>query len=176
MIFEYQTYSLILYEGGGMKNIAATLIFPLFVAGCAASQVTQLSKNTFLLDVAAAPACGSMGAARVAAKTAAIETLKAGFDRYVIVDAASQNNVSSIQLPGQYNTSGNINIYGNYGTYNSTTTYTPGPRIVAGSYDRRLMVVMLNPGERGWDQGIDARTALGPKWEDQVRKGVYTCV
>jgi len=52
----------------------------------------------------------------VAAKRAAIETIRAGYDRYVIAGAQSQNNVNVTQMPGQARTSG-------------TTTYVPGSMV-----------------------------------------------
>jgi hypothetical protein len=34
-----------------------------------------------IIDAGTAPACGSMGAAKVAQKSAAVETIRAGYDR-----------------------------------------------------------------------------------------------
>ncbi|WP_240539870.1 hypothetical protein [Salinarimonas soli] len=129
-----------------------------------------------LIDAGAAPACGSQGAARVAAKTAAIETIRAGYDRYIIAGGAAQNNVSVSQMPGSYQTAGTMNYGRGYGSYNATTTYVPGPTIVAGSHDRQLSVVMFREGEPGAEQAIDAKSALGPEWQDLVKSGVRTCL
>ena len=129
-----------------------------------------------LIDAGAAPACGSAGAAKVAAKSAAVETIRAGYDRYIIVGAQSQNNVSVSQMPGQFHTFGTASYGHGFGSYNSTTTYTPGPTIVAGSHDRSLGVVMFRNGESGSENAIDARQALGPEWADIVKSGVHTCL
>lgn len=124
------------------------------------------------IDVGAAPACGRQGAAAVATRAAAIETIRAGYTRYIITGSQYQNNVRTTQLPGQYSTSGSL--YGN--TFSATSTYTPGPTIVAGSHDRMVNVVMFNPGDPGFEQGIDARQALGPKWEEMVKSGIRSCL
>jgi hypothetical protein len=119
--------------------------------------------------------CGSIGAAKVAEKQAAIETIKAGFDRYIITGAASDNSVGVTQMPGHYNTYGTANVYGNYGTFNATTTYQPGPTIVYGSYDQAFAIKMFREGEAGANQAISAREILGPKWESIVKNGIHVC-
>ena len=63
-----------------------------------------------IIDAGAAPACGSMGAAKVAQKSAAVETIRAGYDRYIITGGQAQNNVSVTQMPGQFQTSGTATL------------------------------------------------------------------
>ena len=146
------------------------------LAGCAAAQATRTSQNTLQIDAGAAPACGARGAARVAAKAAAIETIKAGYERYIIGGGYAQNNVRVSQLPGEFNTTGQLSYGGGSGSYSGTTTYTPGPTIVTGSHDRNLNVIMFNKGDPGYEQGLDARQALGPEWQEIVKNGVRTCL
>jgi len=146
------------------------------LSACAGAQATRTSANTMIIDAGAAPACGSMGAAKVAQKSAAVETIRAGYDRYIITGGQAQNNVSVTQMPGQFQTSGTAMYGRGYGTYNSTTTYVPGPTIVAGSHDRSLGVVMFRTGEPGAENAIDARQALGAEWQDLVKSGVHTCL
>lgn len=130
-----------------------------------------------MIDAGATPACGQGGAAKVAVKSAAIETIRAGYDRYIITGAQAQNNVSVSQMPGHVQTVGTARYYGGgLGTYNATSTYVPGPTIVSGSHDRQLGVVMFRNGEPGAENAIDARQALGPEWADLVKSGVHTCL
>jgi hypothetical protein len=109
---------------------------------------------------------------RASPALAAIETVRAGFDRYIITGGQAQNNVSVTQGPGTYNTT----MSGNNGLYYGTTTYTPGPSVVAGSHDQGLAVVMFRDGEPGAEQAVPARDTLGPDWQDKVKKGVHTCL
>ncbi len=125
-----------------------------------------------IVQTGAAPVCGGRGALRVAQQLAAIETIKAGYDRYIITDGQAQNNVVVSQAPGSYNTSGN---YGR-GFYNATTTYQPGPAIVSGSHDQGLTVVMFRNGEPGAVQALSAQDALGPDWQEKVKNGIRTCL
>jgi hypothetical protein len=161
-----------LREEFSMKSIVLVSTLALVVTGCARAQVTRTSANTALIDAGAAPACGSTGAAKVAAKSAAVETIKAGYDRYIITGGQSQNNVSTIALPGQYNTMGSYSG----GLSSGTTTYTPGPIITRGSHDRSLSVVMFKNGQPGAENALDARQMLGPEWKEIVANGVHTCL
>jgi len=129
-----------------------------------------------IIDAGAAPACGAMGAAKVAQKSAAVETLRAGYDRYIITGGQAQNNVSVSQMPGHFQTYGTATYGRGFGTYNARTTYVPGPTIVSGSHDRSLGVVMFRNGEPGSENAIDARQALGLEWADLVKSGVRTCL
>lgn len=135
----------------------------------------RVSKNEAIISTSAAPICGGSGAAKVAQQMAAIETIRSGYDRYVIVAANSSNSVHTTQMPGTYNTMGSASSYGNFTSYNATTTYTPGPTVVSGSHDQRIAVRMFKEGESGSESALSAREILGPKWPSLVKHGVATC-
>lgn len=116
-------------------------------------------------------ACGEIGAAKVAQKQAAVATLKAGYDSYIIVDAASQNNVQVVQTPGTYNTTAVAN--GNYVT--ATTTYQPGVPIVMGHHNQAFAIRMFKNGEPGSENALSARDALGPDWQNKMKQVTLTC-
>jgi hypothetical protein len=155
-----------------MKKAFLGLGFALAVAGCASGQAVRTSANTMIIQTGAAPICGGSGALRVAQQLAAIETVRAGYDRYIITGGQAQNNVVVAQAPGTYNTT----MSGSNGFYHGTTTYTPGPAIVAGSHDQGLAVAMFREGEPGAEQAIPARDTLGPDWQEKVKNGVRTCL
>jgi len=153
------------------KKVVFVLSVGLVLSGCAGAEVTRVSQNAMIVDAGAAPACGAKGAARVAAKSAAVETIKSGFDGYIIGGIASQNNVRTITTPGQSYT------YGNYGggTINATTYYTEDTYVV-GSHDRRLYVVMFKKTDPEFKKAVDARKMLGENWEETVKNGVHNCL
>lgn len=91
------------------------------LAACTSSDTVRTSANTAIVRTSAAPVCGGTGAARVAQQQAAIETIKAGYDRYIIVDGRSANNVGVIQTPGTYHHSGVIQG----GVFRGTSTLPP---------------------------------------------------
>ena len=159
-----------------MKTLSLLLLTAATLTACARSEAIRTSGNTLMIQTSAAPVCGSQGAARVASNMAAIETIKAGYDSYIILGGASANNVTTTQLPGQAQTQGNLTYGGGYGTYNATTTYTPGPVIVSGSHDQSLAVRMFKQGEPGSENAIPAKATLGADWEDKVKNGAMTCL
>lgn len=143
------------------------------LAACTSSDTIRTSANTAIVRTSAAPVCGGTGAARVAQQQAAIETIKAGYDRYIIVDGRSANNVGVVQTPGTYHHSGTYNR----GFYSGTTTYQPGMPIVYGSHDQAFAIYMFRDGETGAHQAIPAREVLGDKWQEMVKAGkVNTCM
>lgn len=157
-----------------MMKLVQLIIYHCAVVGlgaCAGSEAIRTSANSMVIQTSAAPICGGQGAIRVAQQMAAIETIRAGYDRYIITGGQTQNNVITTQLPGTANTV----ITGSNGYYHGTTTYNPGPTIVSGSHDQGLAVVMFKEGDPGAEQALSARDALGPKWQERVKDGVKTC-
>ena len=106
----------------------------------------------------------------MAAKRAAIETIKRGYDKYVILGAGYQNDVRVIgHTPLVANTygSGTVTGYGNSAYVNgqSTTYYSGGAPVVGGHHNQQLMVRMFHASEPGAESAIDARRVLGPEWQ-----------
>jgi hypothetical protein len=153
-----------------MRTTALLLVLAL--AGCARGEAVRTSANTMVIQTGAAPVCGGQGALRVAQQLAAIETIRAGYDRYLITGGQAQNNVSVSQMPGSYTTEG---TYGR-GSYQATTTYQAGPTVVSGSHDQGLAVVMFRENEPGAQQAVSARGVLGADWQEKVQNGVRTCL
>ena len=159
-----------------MRAIVIGSLVLLSLIGCARTSVMQVSQNEFMLTTSAAPICGTTGSQQVAQTMAAVETLRRGYARYIILGAGSQNNVSVIQTGPTYaNTYGSATVVGNT-AYGSATTYYGGQQTMfVGTHDTAMRVVMLNPGDRGFDQGVDAKLVLGPEWQEKMNDGVNTC-
>lgn len=148
------------------------LLSALVLTACTSSNAIRTSSNTAIIQTSAAPICGGVGAARVAQQQAAIETIKAGYDRYVIMDAASASNVRIVQTPGSYQTIGTIGG----GFINTSTTYRPGPAFAAGTHDQSFAIRMFRDNEPGAAQAVSAREILGEDWQALVQSGrVNTC-
>lgn len=152
---------------------AAALVL---VAACASTDVTPLSRNEFLITTSAAPVCGTSGARRVITRMAAVQTLRNGYDRFIIGGAQSQSNVRAVPTgPTSAYTTGQATTYGNTTYGSATTTYSGGGVMYYGSNDASLRVLMLHEGDPGYEDGIDARTVLGPDWAKLVHDGIRTC-
>ena len=159
-----------------MKHFLLMLPIAFAISACASSEVIPVSKNQIIISTSAAPACGTAGAAKVAAKMAAIETIRRGFERYIILGSQQANNVGVIRTGPTYaNTYGQASVYGNT-AYGSSTTYYGGQQtIFTGSHDRGLAVLMLNRGDKGFANGVDAKAQLGEDWQQLVANGINTC-
>lgn len=159
-----------------MHKFAISLLACLVIPGCARTSVMQVAQNEFVLTTAAAPICGTTGSQQVAQAMAAVETLRRGYARYLICGAGTQNNVSVIQTGPTYSqTYGSATVTGNTVYGSSTTNYGGQQTMFVGTHDTAMRVIMLNPGDPGFEQGVDAKLVLGPEWQEKVKDGVSTC-
>jgi hypothetical protein len=47
--------------------------------------------------------------------------------------------------------------------------------MVFGTHDTGMRVLMLNAGDQGYDQGVDAKMVLGADWQEKVKDGINSC-
>jgi hypothetical protein len=164
------------FQGGNMRELLFASVAFLALTACASTSVTPIARNQLLISTSAAPACGRSGAIEVANKMAAVETIRRGFQRYMIVAATNSNNVSVHQSGPTYShTQANTTLYGNSVYGNATTHYGGQQTIISGTHDTDLGVIMFNPGEPGFNSGIDAKSSLGSEWQKLVKEGIKTC-
>lgn len=157
------------------RHLLLVLVGILAVSACARTEITQTAKNQAVISTSAAPACGEQGALRVANEMAAVATLRQGYERFLLGGVGSSNDVRVTQLPGSHSyTSGNIHTYGNT-AYGNFQTYTPTTTIVSGRNRAQMQVYMLNPGDQGYDNALDAKELLGADWQKKVEKGISSC-
>lgn len=143
-----------------IKNLPIILSI-LALSACASSETTRLANNMVRIDVSAAPACGSSGALRLVEKMAAVETIRLGFDKYIIAGTDSQNNVRVV----------GANYQPNYATGGIQAT-----PIIGGSRDAAVTVVMFKSSDPNGVNAIDARQVLGANWQQVVSEGApNTC-
>jgi hypothetical protein len=142
-----------------------------------------LAADTIQVTVSAAPACGASGAQGVAVRRAAVETIRHGFDRFIILGGSTQNNVHmAIMPPTQATTTGSgtitTNPYSNTATYqgNAHTTYSGGGPIFFGSHDQTLVVKMFKDTDPLGANAVSARATLGEKWQQEVASNDVTCL
>jgi len=107
---------------------------------------------------------------------AAVEVLRAGFERYQIVGANAANNVGVFRTAPTYATStGRFNSFGNTTYGSSQTTFGGQQTVIYGSHDAQLAVIGINRGEPGYQNAVDAKRTLGPDWDKLVKSGINTC-
>lgn len=143
-------------------GVAAGLVT--LLAGCAQTSVMDVNANTVMVSAAADPSCGRIGAKEVAVRRAAYETLRRGFDRYVILETAGEDNtkvVGNLPIEVETKVSGSV----------VDTTIDGGDAIMGGSYDQEIVVRMYRLSDPGADKAVDARRVLGPDWQKVMQKG-----
>lgn len=143
----------------------------LSLASCASTSVMPLSADTIQITAQADPDCGPAGAQQAALKRAAVETIRRGFDSFIIVSVSAANNVRVVgQTPIVANTNATAidGRNGNTTFVNTNTTYSGGQPILGGSFDQNLTVQMFRATDPGVDRAISARATLGPNWQKAV--------
>lgn len=149
----------------------------LLLAGCASSTTLPLSKDTVQITARAAPICGGAGAERVALTNAAVETIRRGYDRFMIIGGGADSDVRVAgHTPVTAHTNANVYSTG-YGTAsaNATTTYSGGQPIIAGRHRQGLIVKMFKDGDPNGSNAVSARETLGPDWQKFVASESHTC-
>jgi hypothetical protein len=105
-------------------------------------------------------------------KDAAIETIKDGFDYFVITSANGQELPGGVYYtPQAATTSGFATAYGPTAYGQSTTTYSGGMAIPLDKHEEVVTVVMFHAGDPNAQHAISARDSLGPDWKKIVSKG-----
>lgn len=160
-----------------MRELAYGFLIGICVAGCARSSVIPMSVDTFQITTGAAPVCGMVGAQSVAARQAAVETIRRGYDKFVIMNGGYQNNVGVVgYTPVTAQTNGSASVYGNTAYGSSNTTYSGGQPIIAGSHNQALVVKMFRDADPAGANAIPARAQLGPKWQEAIQTDASTCL
>lgn len=62
------------------------------VAACAQTTIQPMSKDTFKVATQAAPACGPNGARNVAFKSASVEVIRRGHDKFILAGDANESD------------------------------------------------------------------------------------
>lgn len=148
----------------------------LLLVNCASSSVIPLNQREFVIQANAAPICGSAGANRVAVSMAAVETIRRGYERFVILDAGSNSNVNVTMTGPTYSTTtGNYRVIGNQIYGSSNTQYGGQYPIITGGHQASVRVLTVQRGERFYSMALDAKSELGPNWEEISAQGISDC-
>lgn len=125
-----------------MKHILPSVALLIGLGGCAFNSVQQLSTDTFQVSVTSAPICGRDGASKVSQQIAAIETIKRGRDRFLIVNAQSGSE---------------------FGGFAAGVPLSRG--------QQSIIVKTPSEEEPDFARALSARQILGPDWQSIVARG-----
>ena len=91
--------------------------------------------------------CGAKGTREIAFKSAAIEVINRGADKFIVVGDQSSSNITG----GQFTT------YGGFQTYGSNT--------------QDMVIQIVKKGDPRFADALSAKQTLGPDWQEIVAKG-----
>lgn len=136
-----------------MKTIIALSLAALLGAGCAEQSAMRLANDTVRVNVSTAPIYGALEPERRAMVMAAEETLKNGYDKFLVVDGQSayHSNVLGVtggQAHGTYARG--------YGSYHAT-----GPSTIAmPRFQTAVTIKMFREGDPAGANAISAREVM----------------
>ena len=117
------------------------------------------------ITVRVAPICSREDANRLALRQAAVETIKAGFENFIVINTGGGDYIS-----GYTPVTAHTTLYGN----SATTTVSGGAPHVA--HRRVLAIQMFHAGGSGSEAALSAHAVLGSDWQTIVTKGApNTC-
>ncbi|MFO1149087.1 MAG: hypothetical protein U1E62_12000 [Alsobacter sp.] len=139
-----------------------------------------VSADVVQISARAAEVCGAEGAQKVAFQQAAVETIRRGYDRFVILGAQESATTEVVGVtPVIANTYGNAtaNTFGSttYASGSATTTFTGGQPISVTRHREGLTVKMFREGDPAGVNALSARVELGPEWQEKVKASQLTC-
>jgi hypothetical protein len=121
----------------------------LLAVGCAEQTAMRLAHDTIRVNVSTAPVYGALEPERRAMLLAAEETVKAGFDKFIIVNGTSGFNRNVI---GQT---------GGYASWNSSGGTAVGPQTMAmPRFQAELIIKMFRADDPQGKNAVDAREIL----------------
>jgi hypothetical protein len=129
-----------------LKYFSSAILIVL--AGCVQTDIQPLTQTSFKVATSAAPACGRTGAREVANKAAAIEVIRRGGDRFIIVADQTGSRLTGVTY----------DQYAGFNTYNSN--------------EQDLVIQMISSGQSGYGNALSARQLLGPDWQAVVQDGI----
>ncbi len=124
-----------------MKNLLGAISIAGLLSACAQTSVQTMSADTFQVSATTAPACGRAGAADVTSKLAAIQVIRMGGDRYILLNSQTGSEWGGgLVVPMQ-------------------------------RAQQSVVVRVLQPNDPQYNNGLSARQVLGNNWAQIVADG-----
>ena len=135
------------------------------MTGCARTSTTPLDADTIEIAVRVGAICDGADADRLARRQAAVETLRRGFDDFIVVDSAGGDHVADYAP-----VTARTNLYGHTGTL-----FREDAPLLA--HRRVLTIRMLRAGEDDSGESLSARAVLSGDRETIATGGApATCL
>lgn len=136
-----------------MRLTIAVILAASVLSGCTTIDAMPMNSNTWQVSSESSGFLFTGRDRQEAMKYAANLTIQQGFERFVIVDAASDNG--SVYI-GNTRASATTSVYGN----RAYTQFDGGEPMFTPTSAAHLVVRMFRPGDAGYEQALDARAVL----------------
>ncbi len=130
-----------------LKSVVQISLVAMFIVGCVETNVQPLTRTSFKIATEAEDLCGAGGTRQIAFQSAAIEVIKRGADRFIVVGDQSRSAVSG----------GYFTDFGSFETY--------------GTNSQDMVIQVVNKGDPNYGNALSARQTLGANWQEIVEKG-----
>ena len=142
------------------------LLLPAVLAGCARTSTAPVGEDTIEITVHVGTICDGRDAERLAQRHAAVETIRRGFDDYIVIGSVGGDHTAA-EAPATARTT----LYGSSGR----TLFSEDAPLLA--HHRVLTVRMFQAGEGNSTATVSARAVLGDEWDAVAAKGApNTCL
>ena len=139
------------------------LLLPAVLTGCARTSTVPVGEDTIEVTVHVGTICDEGDAARLAQRHAAVETIRRGFDDYIVIGSVGGDHTA-----GEEPATARTTLYGSSGR----TLFSEYAPLLA--HHRMLTIRMFPAGEGDSAAAVSARAVLGDEWEAVVAKGPST--
>ena len=135
------------------------LLLPAVLTGCARTSTVPVGEDTIEITVHVATICDGRDAERLARRHAAVETIRRGFDDYIVIGSVGGDHMAE-EEPATARTT----LSGSSGR----TLFSEDAPLLA--HHRVLTVRMFQAGEGDSAATVSARAVLGDEWEAVVAR------
>ena len=164
-----------------MRLLGLAILASALLSSCVSSSVIPLSADMIEISTTGDEVCGKNKTREAALKTAALETIQRGFDRFIVLRANARKDVeyagttpvtaTTVETATAKGSDNKVNAYGS-----STTTVTGGDPMFDVNFEQNLTIKMFKSGDQNGANALDARTILGPKIDQILAEGsIVTC-
>ena len=139
------------------------LLLPAVLTGCARTSTAPAGEDTIEITVHVGTICDGGDAERLARRHAAVETIRRGFDDYIVIGSVGGDHLAE-EEPATARTT----LSGG----SASALFSEDAPLLA--HHRMLTVRMLHAGEGDSAATVSARAVLGDEWEAVVARGPAT--
>ncbi|MGL3210746.1 hypothetical protein [Bradyrhizobium sp. BR 1433] len=144
-----------------MRNLGVVALSAA-LGGCAGASAIPLAQDNVQITARAAPICGAAGAEKIAVRQAAIETIRRGYDRFIVMNAQAGASYAGSTPVVVQNLGGGVAM-----ASGGTPMFAP---------NQGLVIKMFKDGDPASANALPARETLGPDWQGQVKKNTINCL